>query len=369
MSAAKDHDASVTYEDLNTLKSDWLTDNVIGFWEEFLEHEVLAMYKTRIILLRPSMSFLLFQTPDPKTLVSALPDFSRASHIFLPINDCRNGMQAEGGTHWSLLLVSLADQVAFHYDSLPPGNITEAHEVTEKISRLCNKSIKFMQMPDCPVQQNNNDCGVFVCMTMRYLLQHRLLQANSKEYITMSLDGVPLDPALARKEIVQIIQQFKRDNGRRRSYVTSSAEPVAASRVFAKPHSIIARTHASSAYHTSAPAPAPSTDSPSSTHPRHSRVSLFTCFFTCAFVIVFIAVSLPFYFPNINMASVYHGYTHIQPPVCGEYCHKLDSLLTSARSQLSPHLHQMHAQLNELHVHGKEHFAKAYDAFARLRRI
>ncbi|EGD85958.2 hypothetical protein H112_06882 [Trichophyton rubrum D6] len=361
------YDASITYEDYNTLKSDWLTDNVIGFWEEYLEHELLSFYKTRIILLRPSMSFLLFQTPDPKTLGNALPDFNRASHIFLPINDCQNGMQAEGGTHWSLLLVSLADQVAFHYDSLPPGNITEAHAVTEKISIICEKPIKFMQMPDCPVQQNNNDCGVFVCMMMRYLLQHRLLQANSKEYITMALDGVPLDPAEARKEIVQIIHQLKRDRDRRRSYVTSSADPAAASRIFAKPHSIIARTQSSPAHRT--PATASSTGSLASTRPRHSRVSLFTYFAICASVIVLIAAALAFYLPDINMTSLYHGYTHIQPPVCGEYCHKLDSALSSARSQLSPYLLQMHEQLNELHDFGREYFAKVYDAFSRLRRI
>lgn len=276
-------------------------------------------------------------------------------------------MQAEGGTHWSLLLVSLADQVAFHYDSLPPGNITEAHAVTEKISDICSKSIKFMQMPDCPVQQNNNDCGVFVCMMMRYLLQHRLLQANSKEYITMALDGVPLDPAEARKEMVQIIQQLKRNRDRRRSYVTSSADPAAASRIFAKPHSIIARTQSSPAHRT--PATASSASSPASTRPRHSKVSLSTYFAICTSVIVLIAAALAFYLPDINVTFVYHGYTPIQPPVCGEYCHKLDFALSSARSQLSPYILQMHDQLNELHDFGREYFAKVYDAFSRLRRI
>ncbi|KAK2850637.1 hypothetical protein FQN49_005467 [Arthroderma sp. PD_2] len=239
------HDTSLTYEDVHTLKDDWLTDNVIAFWEEYLEHDLLSKYDTRIILLRPSMSFLLFQTPDPHTLKSALPDFTNASHIFMPINDCRNVMEAEGGTHWSLLLVSLSDGLAFHYDSLPPGNATEANEVTAKISKLCDKPIKYVHMRDSPTQENSSDCGVFVCMTMRYLLRHRLLQANSAEYVTMALDGVPLHASTARKEMLQIIHRLKREGDRRRSYVTSHVTPIVprstvAPRSIITPHSRIA---------------------------------------------------------------------------------------------------------------------------------
>ena len=36
------------------------------------------------------MAFMLMQTPDPLTLKDALPNFSRTTHIFLPINDARN---------------------------------------------------------------------------------------------------------------------------------------------------------------------------------------------------------------------------------------------------------------------------------------
>ncbi|KMU76669.1 Ulp1 protease family protein [Coccidioides immitis RMSCC 3703] len=91
------YDISLTNEDVDTLKNDWLTDNVIAFWEEYLEREVISHYQTtRIILLRPSMSYLLYQTPDPRSLRGALPEFSRASHIFLPINDCRSVTEAEG---------------------------------------------------------------------------------------------------------------------------------------------------------------------------------------------------------------------------------------------------------------------------------
>ncbi|KAM5451205.1 putative Ulp1 peptidase [Microsporum audouinii] len=359
------YDNSLTNGDVNTLKGDWLTDSVIAFWEEYLEHEVLAQYNTRIILLRPSMSFLLLHTVDPQTLKSALPDFTRASHVFLPINDCRDTTEAEGGSHWSLLLVSLVDKVAFHYDSLPPGNVTEASQVTAKISKLCDIPIKFVHMRDSPMQENSSDCGIFVCMTMRYLLQHRLLQAHSKEYVTMALDGVPLDASTARKEMLHIIHRLKRDRDRRRSYVTSSAAPVA-SRSFATPRSLLARTHNAAVHPSPLDPRAPAT--PASPC-RGSRFPLLTYFFACVLFIVMIGVAIALYFPNFNLIYVYHSYTQVYHPMYRESCQRLDSLLVSANSMLSPFLAQAYSQLQELHGHGKEYFTKVYDAFAHLRRI
>ncbi|KAL2377010.1 hypothetical protein RJZ90_007067 [Blastomyces dermatitidis] len=208
----------VTNEDIYTLKTDWLTDNVIAFWEEYLEREFLVNYQSaNIVLLRPSMSFMLLQTPDPRTLRDVLPDFTKTSHIFLPINDCRNVNEAEGGTHWSLLLVSVVDGVAFHYDSLPPGNCDEALQATQKLSHLLNKQLRFINLDDSPVQENSSDCGVFVCLHMRHLLLKRLLMANSSEKISMSLRGMRVNANNGRKEIVRIIERFRKKGQRRRS--------------------------------------------------------------------------------------------------------------------------------------------------------
>ncbi|KAJ6145521.1 hypothetical protein N7470_009416 [Penicillium chermesinum] len=195
------YDVRLTREDMQTLKNDWLTDNIISFWQEYLEHEFLTQYKSsNIILLRPSMSFMILQTPDPRTLREVLPDFSRATHVFLPINDCRNVTQAEGGTHWSLLLISIVDRVAFHYDSLYQGNVWEAETVTRKFGALLNMPIRFMHLNDSPQQDGGSDCGVFVCMNMRHLLLKRLLQAGAHE-----------------KEMERIIQGFRKEGERRRS--------------------------------------------------------------------------------------------------------------------------------------------------------
>jgi Ulp1 family protease len=165
------------------------------------------------------MSFMLLQTPDPRTLREALPNFSKTTHIFLPINDCRNVTEAEGGTHWSLLLVSIVDRVAFHYDSLPPGNRMEAYTITMKLGALLNCPIRFVHLEDAPHQENSSDCGVFVCLNIRCLLLDRLLKANSNQKVSMSLAGKRVDASAGRRQMLKIIEGFRKEGVRRRSYV------------------------------------------------------------------------------------------------------------------------------------------------------
>ena len=163
------------------------------------------------------MSFMLMNTADPLTLKDVLPNFSTTTHIFLPINDCRNVEQAEGGSHWSLLLVSVLDGVAFHYDSLAPANELEARTVTKKMAELLGKLLCFVSMDDTPQQENGSDCGIFVCLLMQHLLLRRLLMANSKERISMSMGNRDVNASLGRKEMVKIIDSFKKEGERRRS--------------------------------------------------------------------------------------------------------------------------------------------------------
>lgn len=163
------------------------------------------------------MSFMLIQTPDPTTLREALPDFSRTTHIFLPINDCRNVEIAEGGTHWSLLVVSVVDGSSFHYDSLHPSNRNEATMASRKLGQLLGKELKFMDLSDSPRQDNSSDCGVFVCAEMRHLLVKRLLQADSKHIVNMSLGGKVMDAAGVRREMLKIIEYYRKEGEKRRS--------------------------------------------------------------------------------------------------------------------------------------------------------
>lgn len=157
---------------------------------------------------------MMIQTQDPLTLMSALPDFRNTSHIFLPINDCRAPNVPEGGSHWSLLLVSVLDNSAFHYDSLRQSNLPAAQMACHKISIILQRPLRFMDLADAPQQENGRDCGVFVCLVMEYLLTRKLLVQSSKDQVSMSLRGKDIDAAKGRRKMMSTIEGFRREGMR-----------------------------------------------------------------------------------------------------------------------------------------------------------
>ena len=163
------------------------------------------------------MAFMLLNTPAPLSLASALPDFSRTTHIFLPVTDCHAPTRAEGGSHWSLLVVSVLDAVAFHYDSMYPSNGRAAAHLSNAFGKLLGKELRFVNLPDCPQQENGSDCGVFVCLLMEHLLLRRLLTADAQGKVNMSLAGKEVDASGGRREMVRIIEKFRREGERRRA--------------------------------------------------------------------------------------------------------------------------------------------------------
>ncbi|KAK6362811.1 hypothetical protein TWF730_000264 [Orbilia blumenaviensis] len=206
------HDICLYQEDINCLENDWLTDNNIAFWEEYLEHEFLSHSDCNgILLLRPSMVFLLRVESSILNIISALPSITSATHIFLPINDNRDPGLAEGGSHWSLLVVSIKDRVAFHYDSLGGSNRRHAREVAAKVEEWVGYPLNFYELDDdTPQQGNSYDCGVHVCMNMRYLLVERLLNTPEGKEVNMSLRGKKWDARKARDKMLDIVKGLRR---------------------------------------------------------------------------------------------------------------------------------------------------------------
>lgn len=154
---------------------------------------------------------MIIQTADPTTLREALPSFRRSTHIFLPINDSSSPNLPEGGSHWSLLLVSLIDNVAFHYDSLFPANANPAATACHKFSQLLQRPLQFINLQDTPQQENGSDCGVFVCLVMRYLVFNRLLRRDATEQVSMSMRGMEVDANRGRREITKLIEAFRKE--------------------------------------------------------------------------------------------------------------------------------------------------------------
>lgn len=124
--------------------------------------------------------------------------------------------ESESGSHWSLLLVSIVDGVAFHYDSLHQ-NEREAWKVCQKLQTMLNMRIRFIHLNDTPQQENGSDCGVYVCIFMKHLLLKRLLMVRTNEKVSMSMGDRRIDAREGRKEMLRIIEERRREGERRRS--------------------------------------------------------------------------------------------------------------------------------------------------------
>lgn len=162
------------------------------------------------------MAHLLMTEPNPASLRPVLPDMSKVSHIFVPINDATSRTNPDG-SHWSLLLVSKIDGVAFHYDSMGSSNFRGGQQAAIKLGQLLDTTLRFHSIKDCPQQENGNDCGVFVCILMRHLLVKRLLNANAREKVSMSMSNKMIDAKGGRKEMLVIIDSLRKEAERRRS--------------------------------------------------------------------------------------------------------------------------------------------------------
>lgn len=81
----------------------------------------------------------------------------------------------------------------------------------------------------CPQQENGSDCGVFVCLSMRFLLEQRLLKQAADERVGMGMKGVTVDAAKGRKDMLKLVEGFRKE-GRRNSGAAGGGAGVSRSR-------------------------------------------------------------------------------------------------------------------------------------------
>ena len=99
------------------------------------------------------------------------------------------------------------------------SNTMHAEIVSRKLARLLGVELRFEDLEDSPQQVNGSDCGVFVCLQMKYLLEKRLLKADAHQQVSMSLARTDINASEGRKRMLQLIEGFRREGEKRRSYV------------------------------------------------------------------------------------------------------------------------------------------------------
>lgn len=167
----------------------WWNDNLVSFWIE----DVRRSLPDHICLLAPSVVFLLslmHEQNDVNSLLESLTTPS-TSQIIVPINNHFSSLCGEAtnvttartpGSHWSVLVASLAEAKAVHFDSLRGSpNSAAAEHVASKLGGafelLANAPISRGEVP---LQPNSYDCGPYSCSVIRQLCtSQELLQLET----------------------------------------------------------------------------------------------------------------------------------------------------------------------------------------------
>lgn len=204
-------DRILSYHDIKVYKAtvmnlgydQWLNDDNLLFVYEYLEHVHLKdfieenpqlvnskhskRFMNSILLIKPSIGFLLLKFPDPRALKGTLPPLELASFLFIPVNDNDDVEQAEGGSHWSLVVVSMLESKAYIYDTLAEepdeGNYPESLQLIENLNLYLSSILPKMRpivpvVEKTPQQVNGSDCGVHVLQITAILLSRMIYNEN-----------------------------------------------------------------------------------------------------------------------------------------------------------------------------------------------
>ena len=111
-----------------------------------------------------------------------LPDLAEVTHVFFLVLDINQ-------THWSLVIISIVEQLVVHYISQlrPYRNQDVVKSLVTRAAEWCWwTKVKIEEMEGALGQSSTNEnCGVYVCITMRYLLIRRLLQADPRQQVSI----------------------------------------------------------------------------------------------------------------------------------------------------------------------------------------
>ena len=149
------------------LDNDWLNDTLIGFWFEYLEHEVFPDQDS-ILFIAPEVSHFIKLASAAETQLFIEPlNLSAKDYVFIPVNDSLSP-DSPGGSHWSLLVFSRPDSCFYHLDSIAGSNACHAVRVAQRLKLSTAAPIE----PPCLQQSNPYDCGIVTCCNAELWAQH-----------------------------------------------------------------------------------------------------------------------------------------------------------------------------------------------------
>jgi len=147
----------------------WLTDNLVSAYFRYMEVDKYKDMKKTTLFMDATVTSYAVREDDVEDFADIFEEseIHKKQRIFFPMNDS-DGLKANGGTHWTLLVFDRDRGSFFHYDS-SKGSRNDAN-----VKKLIKKLLPLLKLADadkctlenvksCPQQENSYDCGLFVC--------------------------------------------------------------------------------------------------------------------------------------------------------------------------------------------------------------
>lgn len=175
-------DVVLTRSDLSILRGPcFINDRIIAFYFAHLSAGLHHGDDGDLLLLPPSIPYLLSNLPDPASVAAVAEPLRIASRrlVLLPVNDNPDASVPEGGSHWTLLVLDNTTSPSaprfVHHDSFPGApNLPVATRLADALrplllandSRRSEMTVPLVEGPT-PKQPNGYDCGVYVMAIAR----------------------------------------------------------------------------------------------------------------------------------------------------------------------------------------------------------
>lgn len=179
------HDSLIRQSDYQLLLSkEWINDNIIEFWFEYLYNDRFKEFAQRMLCIGPSMSQLIKLTSEQQDVEALLQPLEIESKelVLIPIND-NSLSESVGGSHWSLLVLYVASRKFEHYDSsVYSNNVYHAKQIASKLNKLLRGNSLDLLIMTCNQQEDSYNCGIHVICNAKAVLNKYF--SNDARHVT-----------------------------------------------------------------------------------------------------------------------------------------------------------------------------------------
>lgn len=155
------HDSLLRFSDVELLKGPyWLNDQIISFYFEYLQKQKFGSNNS-ILFISPEVTQLmkLMHGHDLEGLLKEIHVIDK-DFVFFALNN--NETTKAGGSHWSLLVLSMPESTFFHYDSSNKSNLSHCEHFVRDLKAAMKSTNLKIKSPKCLQQNNSYDCGIHV---------------------------------------------------------------------------------------------------------------------------------------------------------------------------------------------------------------